>query len=81
MEKKFSIRGYKERADAPILYDEQAYSLEEARVKALEYFKKTEILSKIVIYDQEKGEEKGAQKFIFRNKKGDLREVDFDDKE
>lgn len=79
MEKKFSIVGYREKGNAPILYDDQVYSLEEARAKALEYFHKApEIISKIVIFDKEKGEEKGAKKLIHINKEGKIKEIDIE---
>lgn len=79
MEKKFSIRGYTEKANAPIFYDHQVYSFDEARVKALEHLHKSEVISKIVIFDIEKGEEKGTKMFIFRNEEGDIEEVNLEE--
>lgn len=81
MEKKFCIRGYEEKANAPILYDDKFYSFEEARVKALEHLHKSEVINKIVIFDIEKGEEKGAKMFIFRNEEGKLEEVELEEEE
>lgn len=79
MEKKFSIRGYREKANAPIFYDHQVYSLDEARLKALEYFHKSEVIDKIIIFDKERGEEQGAKMFIFKNKEGDIEEVELEE--
>lgn len=75
MERKFYIRGYKETAEFPVLYDDNNYSLEEARVKANEYFEKIAPLCKVIIFEQEDGEEERAAKFIFRNRFGNPEEI------
>ena len=75
MEKKFFIRGYKETAEFPVLYDDNTYSLEEAKEKANEYFEKIGPLCKVIIFEQEDGKEERAAKFIFRNKFGKPEEI------
>lgn len=77
MEKKYYIRGYKEEAEFPILYDFEAYPLGEAIAKAKEYFEKIGLLSKIILFAQNESDEKKAEKFTYRNKLAILREIDW----
>lgn len=75
MERKFFLRGYNEIADLPVLYDDEAYSLEEASQKAKEYLLEKGLLSKVIIYEQDDGEEGKATKFFCKNKFGKLEEI------
>ena len=75
MGKKFLIRGYKEKVNFPILYDDGTHSLEEARAKAKEYFGKIGPLSKVIIFEQEEGGKEKAAKFICKSKAGKLEEI------
>jgi hypothetical protein len=75
MDRKFFIRGYNEIADFPVLYDDHTYSLEEASMKAKEYLLEKGLLSKVIIYEQDEGEEGRATKFICKNKFGKLEEI------
>ncbi len=60
MEKKFFIRGYREKAPFPSLYDDGAYSLEEAIGKAKSYIKRMRIITKIKIYESKPYEKRAA---------------------
>ncbi len=60
MEKKFFIRGYREKAPFPTLYDDEARSLEEAIYRAKVYFTKIGLIAKIKIYDSEPQENRAA---------------------
>jgi hypothetical protein len=75
MDRKFVIRGYTDIADFPVLYDDHTYSLEEASVKAKEYLQEKGLLSKVIIYEEDEGEEGKATKFICKNKFGKLEEI------
>jgi hypothetical protein len=75
MDRKFFIRGYTDIADFPVLYDDHTYSLEEASVKAKEYLQEKGLLSKVIIYEEDEGEEGKATKFICKNKFGKLEEI------
>lgn len=75
MEKKFTISGFKEKADLPFLYDDETYSFEEAKEKAREYFKQIGLLCKVIIFEQNNGEQKAAR-FIYRNKFGQPEEIE-----
>lgn len=77
MRKKFFIRGYKKKANFPILYDDETYSLEEASAKAKEYFEKIGPLSKVIIFEQEKGGKEKAAKFIVKSEVGKLEEIGY----
>lgn len=75
MEKKFYIRGYKEKVGFPILFDESTYSFEEARVKAREYFDQIAPLCKVIIFEQDNGSGERAARFIYRNESGLPQEI------
>jgi hypothetical protein len=75
MDRKFVIRGYMDAADFPVLYDDHTYSLEEASVKAKEYLMEKGLLSKIIIYEEDEGEEGKPTKFVCKNKFGKLEEI------
>jgi len=60
MEKKFFIRGYREKAPFPSLYDDGVYSLEEAISRAKAYFRKMSVITKIKIYESKPNEKKAA---------------------
>ena len=60
MDKKFYIRGFREKAKFPTFYDPEPYSLQEAISKSNEYFKKIKRLGKIMLFEQEEAEEKEA---------------------
>jgi hypothetical protein len=57
MDKKFFLRGYRENASYPTLYDSEPYPLRDAIDKAKEYFGKLSVLSKIVLFEQPDGHE------------------------
>lgn len=75
MEKKFFIKGFNQRADFPLLYDEEAYSLEEARVKAKEYFEKMGLLVKVMIFEHIDGDEERVARLLYKNINGKLEEI------
>ena len=75
MEKKFFIKGFNQRADFPLLYDEEAYSLEEARVKAKEYFEKMGLLVKVMIFEHIDGDEERVARLLYKNLNGKLEEI------
>lgn len=75
MDRKYFLRGYNDVADFPVLYDDHTYSLEEASMKAKEYLLEKGLLSKVIIYEQDEGEEGRATKFICKNKFGKLEEI------
>ena len=60
MEKKFFIRGYREKAPFPTLYDDGTYSLDEAIGRAKAYFKKMGVITKIKIYESKPSERRAA---------------------
>lgn len=74
MEKRFTISGFKEKDDFPFLFDDETYSLEEAKEKAREYFNQIGLLCKVIIFEQNNGEQKAAR-FIYRNKSGQPEEI------
>lgn len=76
MEKKFFIKGFNETSELPVFEDEEAYSWREASVKAKEYFEHRGFLKKVVIFEQEKGEEEKIAKLIFKNVFGAIEEID-----
>ncbi|NIM58082.1 MAG: hypothetical protein GTO16_03940 [Candidatus Aminicenantes bacterium] len=59
-EKKFFIRGYRNKVDFATLYDPEPYSLKEAIDKADEYFKKIRRLGKIMLFELEEEDENKA---------------------
>lgn len=77
MERKFFIKGFNEMSNFPVLHDNEAYSWREASTRAKEYFKKKGLLRKVMIYEQEDGEEERVAKLIYRNMFGELEEINF----
>ena len=75
MDKKFFIKGFNQRADFPVLYDEEAYSWEGARAKAIEYFEKMGLLVKVMIFELIEGKEERVTRFIYKNRFGGLEEM------
>lgn len=75
MEKKYFIRGYREKADFPSLCVEEAYSLNEAMNKSKEYFKRIRAINKIIIFEQEGEDEKRVPKIALMNNVVDLVEI------
>lgn len=71
--KKFIIRGYVKGQDSPVFYDD-ADSLEEARAKAKDAFKKGDF-EKVVFWEEVKKREKGIANTIQRDKNGKIEEV------
>ena len=67
MDKKFFLRGYRENASYPTLYDSEPYPLTDAIDKAKEYFGKVAVLSKIVLFEQPDG--RGSPGSIILTKK------------
>jgi hypothetical protein len=55
--KKFFLRGYRENASYPTLYDSEPYPLKDAIDKAKEYFGKLAVLSKIILFEEPEGNE------------------------
>ncbi len=76
MEKKFFIKGFNETSMSPIFKDKEAYSWREASIKAKEYFEHRGFLKKVVIFEQEVGEEERIAKLIFKNVYGAIEEID-----
>jgi hypothetical protein len=76
MEKKFYIKGFNETSESPVFKDKEAYSWRDASVKAKEYFENKGFLKKVVIFEQERGEEEKIAKLIFKNVYGAIEEVD-----
>jgi len=76
MEKKFFIKGFNETSESPVFKDKEAYSWREASIKAKEYFEHKGFLKKVVIFEQEKGEEEKIAKLIFKNVFGAIEEID-----
>ena len=58
MDKKFFLRGYRENATYPTLYDSEFYPLRDAIDKAKEYFEKLAVISKIALFEQPDGDGK-----------------------
>jgi len=76
MEKKFFIKGFNETSESPVFKDKEAYSWGEATIKAKEYFEHRGFLKKVVIFEQEQGEEEKIAKLIFKNLFGAIEEID-----
>ncbi len=76
MDKKFYIKGFNETFDPPVFKDREAYSWREASIRAKEYFERRGFLRKIVIFEQEEGDEEIIAKLIFKNVYGAIEEVD-----
>lgn len=76
MEKKFFIKGFNETFESPVFKDREAYSWREASIKAKEYFEHRGFLKKVVIFEQEQGEEEKIAKLIFKNVSGAIEEIE-----
>ncbi len=76
MEKKFYIKGFSETSESPVFKDKEAYSWREASIRAKEYFEHRGFLKKVVIFEQEEGDEEKIAKLIFKNVFGAIEEVD-----
>ena len=75
MQKKYFIRGYKQKTDFPILYDFRPYPWVEAIEKAKEYFENNRFLCKVILFKEEEADEKIAAKSIHKNKLAKLGEI------
>jgi len=76
MDKKFYIKGFNETFDPPVFKDKEAYSWREASIRAKKYFERRGFLRKVVIFEQEEGDEEKIAKLIFKNVFGAIEEVD-----
>jgi hypothetical protein len=76
MDKKFYIKGFSETSESPVLKDKEAYSWREASIRAKEYFENKGFLRKVVIFEQEEGDEEKIAKLIIKNVLGAIEEVD-----
>ena len=76
MEKKFYIKGFNETFESPVFKDKEAYSWREASIRAKKYFEHRGFLKKVVIFEQEDGDEEKTAKLIFKNVFGAIEEVD-----
>lgn len=76
MAKKFYIKGFNETSDSPVFKDKEAYSWREASLRAKEYFEHKGFLKKIVIFEQEEGNEEKTAKLVIKNVLGAIEEVD-----
>jgi hypothetical protein len=76
MAKKFYIKGFNETYESPVFKDKEAYSWREASLRAKEYFEHKGFLKKIVIFEQEEGNEEKTAKLIIKNVLGAIEEVD-----
>jgi len=76
MDKKFYIKGFNETFDPPVFKDKEAYSWREASIRAKKYFERRGFLRKVVIFEQEEGDEEKIAKLIFKNVSGAIEEVD-----
>ena len=76
MDKKFYIKGFNETCESPVFKDKEAYSWREASIRAKEYFEHKGFLRKVVIFEQEQGDEEKTAKLIFKNVLGVIEEVD-----
>ncbi len=76
MAKKFYIKGFNETSESPVFKDKEAYSWREASIRAKEYFEHKGFLSKVVIFEQEEGDEEKTAKLIFKNVYGVVEEID-----
>lgn len=76
MDKKFYIKGFNETSESPVFKDKKAYSWREASIRAKEYFEHRGFLKKVVIFEQEEGDEEKTAKLIIKNVTGAIEEVD-----
>jgi len=76
MEKKFYIKGFNETFESPVFKDKEAYSWRDASIRAKKYFEHRGFLKKVVIFEQEEGDEEKTAKLIFKNVFGAIEEVD-----
>ena len=76
MAKKFYIKGFNETSESPVFKDKEAYSWREASLRAKEYFEHKGFVKKIVIFEQEEGNEEKTAKLIIKNVLGAIEEVD-----
>jgi len=76
MGKKFYIKGFNETFESPVFKDKEAYSWREASIRAKKYFEHRGFLRKVVIFEQEEGDEEKTAKLIFKNVFGAIEEVD-----
>lgn len=76
MEKKFFIKGFNETSDFPVFKDKEAYSWRDASIKAKECFEHRGFLKKVVIFEQEDGEEEKIAKLVFKNVFGKIEEIE-----
>lgn len=76
MAKKFYIKGFNETSESPVFKDKEAYSWREASLRAKEYFEHKGFLKKIVIFEQEEGNEEKTAKLVIKNVLGAIEEVD-----
>ncbi len=76
MAKKFYIKGFNETSESPVFKDKEAYSWREASLRAKEYFEHRGFIKKIVIFEQEEGNEEKTAKLIIKNVLGAIEEVD-----
>jgi hypothetical protein len=76
MEKKFYIKGFNETSETPVFKGKEAYSWREASIRAKEYFEHRGFLKKVVIFEQEEGDEEKTAKLIIKNVLGAIEEVD-----
>ena len=76
MDKKFYIKGFNETFESPVFKDKEAYSWREASIRAKKYFEHRGFLKKVVIFEQEEGDEEKIAKLVFKNVSGAIEEVD-----
>jgi hypothetical protein len=76
MSKKFYIKGFNETFEPPVFKDKEAYSWREASIRAKKYFEHRGFLRKVVIFEQEEGDEEKTVKLIFKTVSGAIEEVD-----
>ncbi|MCK4645488.1 MAG: hypothetical protein KAU46_04470 [Candidatus Aminicenantes bacterium] len=60
MDKRFFVRGYREKAKSLTFYDPEPYTLPEAMSKANEYLIKIRRLEKIMLFERGETDEKKA---------------------
>ena len=77
-EKKFFIRGYRNKVDFATFFDPEPYSLKEAIEKADEYFRKIKRLGKIKLFEEEEAKEDTA--VVMMKKWGGLLQLGTDGK-
>lgn len=73
-EKKFTIKGYVKGQGIPV-FIEETDSLEEAKTKAKDSFKKGN-LERVSVYEEVKKREKGAHYTIQKDKEGKIEELE-----